>query len=413
MKAEIINIGDELLIGQVINTNASWMAAQLNLAGIAVGQISVVADDAQHIMNSITEAYGRADIILLTGGLGPTKDDITKHTLCKFFDTKLVFDEASFQNIVKLFGSRDIPITGLNKQQAELPECCIPILNPNGTAPGMWFEKDNKIIVSMPGVPFEMKPMMTDKVIPSLAEKFDLPHIFHKTILTVGVGESFLAAILEDWENALPANIKLAYLPQPGIVRLRLSGRDANKEEIVTAVENEVAKLVKLIPDLIFGYDDDSLEEVVGTLLKAKGLTLATAESCTGGYLAHRITSVPGSSHYFKGSIIAYANEIKMKFLSVKESDLSEHGAVSEEVVKQMAEEARLAIGTDYAIASSGIAGPDGGTEEKPVGTVWLAIAGPNGTLSKKFQLGDDRGRNILRATILALNLLRKVLKGS
>jgi nicotinamide-nucleotide amidase len=386
------------------------MAEQLNLAGITVVQISVIADEEQHIMNAITEAYGRANIILLTGGLGPTKDDITKHTLCKYFDTRLSFDEHSYQNVEKIFISRGIQVTELNRQQAELPESCTPIDNLNGTAPGMWFEKDHRIIVSLPGVPFEMKPMMTDAIIPKLTAMFELESIIHRTILTQGVGESFLAAILEDWENALPGNIKLAYLPQPGIVRLRLSAKGKSSKTITDEVENEVHKLQNIIPDLIYGFDEESLEQIIGRLLTKKGLTLSTAESCTGGYIAHKITSVPGSSSYYKGSIIAYANEIKTAFLSVSVADLEQHGAVSEVVVKQMAEEIRRKTGSSYSIATSGIAGPDGGNDEKPVGTTWIAIAGPSGTLTKKYALGEDRGRNIQKAGITALNLLRKSL---
>lgn len=413
MKAEIINIGDELLIGQVINTNASWMATQLNLAGLSVIQISVVPDEEEAIMNAITEAYGHADIILITGGLGPTKDDITKHTLCKYFDTKLVFDEHSYRNIEKIFGSRGIAVTELNRLQAELPGSCTPIDNHNGTAPGMWFEKDHKVIISMPGVPFEMKPMMTNFIIPKLCAMFALGSIYHRTILTQGVGESFLAAILENWETSLPENIKLAYLPQPGIVRLRLSAKGKDLDTIKSQVETEVSKLQKIIPDLIYGYDEESLEEIIGQLLIAKGMSLSTAESCTGGYIAHRITSVPGSSAYYKGSIVAYANEIKTAFLSVSEADLALYGAVSEPVVKQMAEEVMRKTGSTFAIATSGIAGPDGGSEEKPVGTTWIAISGPQGTLTKKYSLGDERGRNIQRASVTALNLLRKTILGT
>ncbi|MEI6576870.1 MAG: competence/damage-inducible protein A [Bacteroidota bacterium] len=412
MKAEILNIGDELLIGQVVNTNASWMASQLNLAGIPVVQISVISDDEDNILTALDEAASRADIILITGGLGPTNDDITKHTLCKYFDTSLVFHEPSYRAIERLFGKRGIPMISLNKQQADLPESCTPIDNPNGTAPGMWFEHQHKVYVSMPGVPFEMQPMMTDSVIPKLAQRFLLDSIYHKTILTVGVGESFLAAILEDWENSLPKNIRLAYLPQAGMVRLRLSAIGKNYEDIKFMVESEAARLQAIIPNLIFGYDEESLEEVIGKLLLERGLSLSTAESCTGGYIAHKITSVAGSSGYYRGSIISYANEIKKDFLAVTEEDLFTHGAVSEVVVKQMAEEIRRKFHSDYSIATSGIAGPDGGTPEKPLGTVWVAIAGPNGTLTKKYSLGDHRGRNIQRAGVFALNLLRKCLLG-
>jgi nicotinamide-nucleotide amidase len=293
-----------------------------------------------------------------------------------------------------------------------LPENCHPVQNENGTAPGMWFEKDNVIYVSMPGVPFEMKPMMQDYVLPELKKRFVNQVIIHNTILTQGVGESFLAEKIEDWENNLPSHIKLAYLPQPGMVRLRLSATGNDSATLDAELEKIIAALREIVGDLIYGYDDDTLEGVVGKLLLGKNLSLSTAESCTGGYLAHRITSIPGSSGWYKGSIISYANEIKTAFLNVAESDLDTHGAVSEVVVRKMAESVRIKMGTDYSIATSGIAGPDGGTDDKPVGTTWVAVAGPTGTFAQKFSFGDGRDRNIHRSAIFALNLLRKALLG-
>jgi len=411
MIAEIISIGDELLIGQVINTNASWMSELLNRNGIKVKQIKAIADDKKDILNSIDNSFKSADLILLTGGLGPTKDDITKHTLCEYFDTKLVFNEDAFSRIKEIFRLRNFKVSAVNKAQAELPESCIPITNINGTASGMWFEKNGKILVSMPGVPFEMKPMMENEVIPRIKAKFNTPVIIHKTIMTQGVGESFLAKIIEDWENSLPQNIKLAYLPQPGIVRLRLSAIGENKIKCEKYIDEFVEKLKLLIGDIIFAYDDMLLEEAVGNSLKLHKKTVATAESCTGGYIAHLLTSIAGSSSYFKGSAITYANEIKENILEVSHNDLEKEGAVSETVVRQMALGVRKKFGTDYAIATSGIAGPDGGTEDKPVGTTWIAIAGPDGVLAEKHHFGEHRGRNIRRAALTALFMLKKAVE--
>ena len=336
MIAEIISIGDELLIGQVINTNASWMATQLNLIGIDVVQITVISDKKEAIKSSIDNAFKRADIILMTGGLGPTNDDITKICLCEYFDSKLVFDESTYQRIEKLFAQRGFAVTALNRQQAEVPDKCKVIPNNNGTASGMWFEKNGKILISMPGVPFEMKTMITDYIIPQL-KTLNKVVIFHKTIHIQGIGESFLADLIKDWENQLPNNIKLAYLPQPGLIRLRLSAKGLTTDKLDEQVFAEIEKLNKIIPDLIFGYDDDTLEDVVGKLLTTKNMTVSTAESCTGGYLSHLITTIPGSSAYYKGSIIAYSNEVKMQILGVSNETLEKYGAVSNQIVKEMA----------------------------------------------------------------------------
>lgn len=408
MTAEIISIGDELLIGQVINTNASWMGDLLNRNGIRVTQIKAIADDKEAILKAIDEGFKASDLILITGGLGPTKDDITKHTLCEYFDTKLVFNEEAFVRIKEIFALRHFEVTDVNKAQADLPESCTPLTNINGTASGMWFEKNGKVLVSMPGVPFEMQPMMENEVIPRVKAKFKTPVILHKTIMTQGVGESFLAKRIEDWENSLPKNIKLAYLPQPGIVRLRLSARGENKEKCKKYIAELVGKLELIIGDLIFAYDDVLLEEAVGETLKTHKKTIATAESCTGGYIAHLLSSISGSSAYFKGSAVTYANEIKETILDVSKEALLNEGAVSEAVVKQMALGARRKFGTDYALATSGIAGPDGGTIDKPVGTTWIAIAGPNGVRAKKYHFGEHRGRNIRRAALTALFELKK-----
>jgi nicotinamide-nucleotide amidase len=407
MIAEIVSIGDELLIGQVINTNASWMAEQLNLAGISVQKIIVVADRKEEIKETLTNAGKRSDLVLITGGLGPTKDDITKDTLCEYFNSKLVFSEEVYNHIIQLFHIRSLNLSERNRKQAEIPDACNIIKNNQGTAPGMWFEKDNVIYVSMPGVPFEMKAMMADYIIPMVSERNNMNAIVHKTILTQGVGESWLAERISDWEENLPKEIKLAYLPQPGIVRLRLTASGNDPFKLKTKVEIEIEKLKTIIPELIFGYNEDTLEQVVGILLKENNYTLSTAESCTGGYIAHLLTSISGSSAYFKGSVVAYSNEIKEHVLGVKNPTLINHGAVSEEVVLEMARQARKKFNTNFSIAVSGIAGPDGGTDEKPVGTVWIGLATPNTCFARKYQFGEHRGRNIRRSAITALNMLR------
>jgi competence/damage-inducible protein CinA C-terminal domain len=410
MKAEIITIGDELLIGQVIDTNSAWMADELNMMGIKVHQITSISDNREHILTTLREASHRVNIVLVTGGLGPTNDDITKKTLSEYFDSPLVFNEEAYRQVEQLFAQRGFPVTPLNRMQAMLPACCTALPNTNGTAPGMWFEKDKIIYVSMPGVPFEMKAMMTNAVLPKLTS-FSHVAIVHKTILTQGVGESFLAATIASWENILPSHIKLAYLPQPGLVRMRLSATGADAEKLQLEVEYWVSRLQEMIPEYIFGFDDDTLEEIVGRQLLALNFTLATAESCTGGYIAHLITSISGSSDYFKGSIVAYANEIKESLLGVKHETLLTYGAVSEAIVKEMAEGARQKLGTTCSIAISGIAGPLGGTSDKPVGTTWIAVSSPAGLVAEKFLLGEHRGRNIRKAGISALNMLRKELQ--
>ena len=407
MKVEIINIGDELLIGQVVNTNASWMAAELSKSGMQVVFISSIADDNQAIQSELDAASERADIILLSGGLGPTKDDITKKTLADYFDSGFVFHEPTFEQVKKIFAARKFKVTEANRQQAMVPEKCIPLLNVNGTAPGMWFEKAGKVFVSMPGVPFEMKAMMTGQVIPRLVKHFKLGTIVHKTVMTTGLPESFLAEKIEDWENSLPRHLHLAYLPQPGIVRLRLSAKGFDGDKLGDEIDRQIDKLKTYIQDSIYGYDDVSLEEVIGNLLVQSGKSLSTAESCTGGYIAHLITSVSGSSRYFKGSVISYANTVKMELLDVKSDVLETKGAVSREVVEQMAKAVRQKMHTDFSLAVSGIAGPDGGTAEKPVGTVWIALADENEVQSQLFHFGEHRGRNIRRSALAALDMLR------
>jgi nicotinamide-nucleotide amidase len=418
MLTEIINIGDELLIGQVINTNAAWMAEQMNLSGFRVFQVTMTGDDREQILQALADAEQHAEIVLISGGIGPTRDDITKHTLCEFFNTRLVFNEEAYRDIEALFARRGWnQVTELNRLQAILPETCTGIPNKLGTARGMWFEKPRNgggktVFISMPGVPFEMKAMMTGYIIPELKKQFRTPFIYHKTLLTQGVGESFLAAHIEAWENALPSNIKLAYLPQPGIVRLRLTGEGPDEAALHRQIDHEIAILQSLIPEYFFGYDDETLEQVTGRLLQERHATLATAESCTGGAIAQMITSVPGSSGWYKGSVVAYSNDIKHQILGVQREIIEQHGAVSRQVVTEMAISLQTMFNTDYAIATSGIAGPDGGTAEKPVGTTWIAIAAPDEVLAFHYLFGDSRERNIRRTSLQALSLLRKKILG-
>ena len=410
MKAEIITIGDEILIGQIIDTNSAWIADQFNLNGIEIYQITSVSDEHNHIVEALKNAAKKVDLVIITGGLGPTKDDITKNTLCEIFDTKLVFHEPTFNHIKKRFSKLNIDINKLNRDQALVPESCTVLFNKTGTAPGMWFEKDDTIFVSVPGVPFEMKYLVEHKILPRLLESDKTKAIYHKTVLTQGIPESMLAVKLEDWENALPENIKLAYLPNPMSVRLRLSAMGNDKTVLRNIVEEQIKKLQQIIPESIFGFDKETMAEVIGRMLKSKGKKLAVAESCTGGFISHLITSIPGSSHFFNGSVTAYSNQIKENVLGVDGSDISKFGAVSEQVAKEMAIGAKRVLNSDYAVATTGIAGPAGGTDDKPVGTVWIAIAGKNRVFAKKFVFGNNRERNIIRSSQTALQILRRVI---
>jgi nicotinamide-nucleotide amidase len=408
MKAFIVNIGDELLIGQVANLNASWMAEQLSKMGVEVVKIIVVGDKVEDVKEAITQASSDADIVFLTGGLGPTNDDKTKDVLCDYFEKKLIMHEPSLKDITDLFKSRGWKVTELNRKQAEIPEGFTTITNLEGTAPGLWYEAKNKIYIAVPGVPFEMKRMMLDSILPAIEKKLSAPWVVHKTILTQGVGESFLAETIKQWEDNLPEFINLAYLPSPGLVRLRLSAKGNDKKKLLSEIELQLKKLQEIIADIIWGYDNDTLEAVIGNLLKQKGKTLVTAESCTGGAIAQRITTIAGSSAYFKGSVIAYSNELKENILGVKKETLEKYGAVSEETITEMALNAGKKLNADYAVAVSGIAGPDGGTAEKSVGTIWIAVSSPENIIVKKFQFGNNRLVNIERAVVTALNMLRK-----
>lgn len=410
MFAEIITIGDELLIGQVTDTNSAWMGRELNKIGIEVHRVVSVRDRADEITEAVDDAMNRANIVLVTGGLGPTKDDITKQTLCAYFGTELVFSEEVFENVKRVLAGK-IPMNALNKSQAMVPKDCLVINNRVGSASVSWFERDGKVLVSMPGVPQEMTTVMTEEVLPRLREKFDTDVIMHKTFTVKNYPESVLAEKLESWEVALPECIKLAYLPKLGIIRLRLTGRGRDGLSVKLALEKESRKLEEILGDDIFDEEDTPLEILVGNLLKKKNLTVSTAESCTGGSIAARLTSVPGSSEYFKGGIVAYSNEVKEELLHVSSVTLQECGAVSEETVIEMVKGAMDTLKTDCAVATSGIAGPGGGTKEKPVGTVWIAAAYKKEIITLKQETNRGREMNVERAGNNALLLLLELLK--
>lgn len=406
--AGIITIGDELLIGQVIDTNSAWMSQELNKYGIWVGHRTAVGDNREDIWQTLDEESRRSRIILITGGLGPTADDITKPLLCDYFGGKLVVDPGALENVKKIFARLQRPMIDRNLRQAEVPDNCTVIPNRRGTAPGMWFEKEGRIFISMPGVPHEMKGMMTDSVIPELQRRFRLPFIAHRTLLTAGIGESFLAEHIKEFETGLPASIRLAYLPNYGMVRLRLTIRGEDPGALNATLQENFNTLKGLVAEWMVADEDISIQEAIGRLLKSRGKWLGTAESCTGGYIAHLITSVPGSSHYFKGSIVSYANEVKTGLLDVPATTLASDGAVSQATVESMVRGALSALGTDYAIATSGIMGPDGGTADKPVGTVWIAVGNHQNILARKFSFRFDRSRNIELTATNALDQLRK-----
>lgn len=406
--AEIITIGDEILYGQITDTNTQWMSAELSKIGIKTIRKSSVGDSEAQILQILHEAESRADIILMTGGLGPTKDDITKKTLVKYFGTELAIDEEALANVTEIFVRRGFELTEINRQQALVPVNSTCLVNKVGTAPGMWFDHDGKVFASMPGVPHEMKWLMENSILPKLQTRFQTPVIYHKMIKTVGIGESFLADRIEAWEDALPPHIRLAYLPGSGQVKLRLTATGGDLATLKNEVQAQTNTLLTVIPEYIYGYDSDELESVVGTMLLERNLTLATAESCTGGHVAHTITRIPGSSRYFVGGIVAYSNALKTSQLGVNPETIALHGAVSEQTVCEMAQNIRRISGAGVGVATSGIAGPDGGTDEKPVGTVWIAYADADKTVAKKLQLFRDRTLNTQLTTLLTLNLIRQ-----
>lgn len=416
MLANIIAIGDEILLGQTIDTNSGWMAQQLNPLGIGIRQIQVIQDTPEAIRKAVQSALDTSPLTLVTGGLGPTRDDVTKETLASFFGMKLVEHAPTLAGIEAFFAARNRPMLPSNRAQALLPDGCTILPNPIGTAAGMWFERpeDGHVLISMPGVPYEMKGLITDEVLPRLANRFELPVRVHRTVLTAGIGESFLSEIVQDWEEGLAnRGVSIAYLPKPGVVRVRLSAVGDHEEEVRRRIDAEVDAFLKLAGRWVASENDESLAEAIGRRLIQRGATLATAESCTGGAIGAAVTAIPGSSAYFRGGILAYANEVKTQALAVSAEVIAEQGAVSEPVVRAMAEGAQRAIGADFALATSGIAGPSGGTPDKPVGTVWIACAGPDGTVARKFQFaGNDRSRNIDQSVRAALDMLRRLLDG-
>jgi nicotinamide-nucleotide amidase len=410
MNASIITIGDEILIGQIVDTNSVSIARHLNDAGIVVREKVSIGDDRSAIVETLRRSLAASQVVILTGGLGPTKDDITKKTLAEMFGSRLVNDPVVAAHVERMLTERGIAFNELNRSQALVPACCTVLFNAHGTAPGMWFEDEGRVVVSLPGVPFEMEHLMQDEVMPRLKARFALKQIVHRTLITSGLAESMLAERIETWETALPPYLKLAYLPNPGAVRLRLSAYEVEGESVSQEIERQFAALRTLIPEHIVGFETATLQELVHNLLTERGQTLATAESCTGGTIAARFTAMPGASAYFRCGVVSYSNEAKIGLLGVDPTALERFGAVSEQVARQMAEGVRRAADSDYAVATTGIAGPAGGSAGKPVGTVWIAVAGPRGTVAVLKQCGTDRGQIIDRASSQAIALLREQL---
>lgn len=413
MKASILTIGDEILIGQIVDTNSVSIARHLNAAGIVVREKSSIGDDREQIVEAVERAMRGSEVVVLTGGLGPTKDDITKKTLADLFGCGMVRNETVAAHVERMLTERGIEFNELNRSQAMVPACCTVLFNAHGTAPGMWFERDGKVVISLPGVPFEMEHLIEDEVMPRLKAHFSLRQIVHRTMITAGLAESMLAKTIEAWENALPPYLKLAYLPNPGSVRLRLSAYEVEGESVAREIDNRFEELRGIIPHCFVGYETASMQELIHRLLTDRRLTLATAESCTGGAIAARFTALPGASAYFLCGVVAYSNASKHAVLGVDEESIARHGAVSERVAREMAEGARRITGADYAVATTGIAGPAGGSPEKPVGTVWIAVSTPSGTKTLLKQCGTDRGQIIDRASAFALGLLRDCLNGN
>lgn len=413
----IISIGNEILFGKTINTNASFIADQLYSIGIEVQKVITIADDKEQISNTLKAAFTESDLVVMTGGLGPTKDDITKQVICDYFEVGQSIDEKTLHEIKVMFEKRGFILNEVNRMQASIPNGSIPLSNKNGTAPGLWIQKGDQILVAMPGVPFEMKAIVENEMIPLLRKRYDKNHaVIHKEIVTAGIGESALSELIEKWELALPKHITLAYLPSPGKLMLRLTGRSAkDKEQLLNQeLEHQIDQLKMIAKKHIISDHNESLEEVIGKILIQKRAKMAVAESCTGGYLAHLITTVPGASRYFEGSIVSYSNEVKKGILNVRELNLKKHGAVSEYVVNDMAINTMGLFDVDYTISISGIAGPDGGTPEKPVGTVWIAVANPTKVVAEKFTFGAEGGREVViqRSARTALYMFYKLLKG-
>jgi nicotinamide-nucleotide amidase len=411
IKAEVITIGDEILYGHILDTNAQWLSEQMDDAGIQVVHRTTIGDNEPAILNALKAAEDRADIVLITGGLGPTADDLTKPCLARYFNVELELNETALKELQVIFDHIGREMTETNRNQVVLPVNCDYVSNSLGTAPGMWFEENNTVFVSMPGVPFEMKKMMEDTILPKLQNHFQVPVVYHKIIKTIGIGESWLADKIHEWEESMPDHIKLAYLPSLGQVKLRLTCVGKNPEQIKSEVDQRIAALRPYAGQYIYGFDHDTIEQVIGNILNKKELTIATAESCTGGYLAHLITSVPGSSAYYRGSVLAYANDVKTKHLGVSPDTLATYGAVSEETVIEMAQGVRATLNTDVGIATSGIAGPDGGTADKPVGTIWVAVVTPDQKVTKKLTLYKDRLLNIKATAVASLAITWQTLR--
>lgn len=408
--AEVLTIGDEILFGQILDTNTRFISKELDDIGIKIRRKMSIADKKQDILDALDESLNRSDVVLLTGGLGPTKDDITKKTLAEYFDMELELNHEALEDVTEIFSRFGKEVNEINKRQAYLPLGSKKIRNERGTAPGMWFEKDKKVVVSMPGVPFEMEAMMAQSILPRLKKHFTLPVIVHKIIKTIGIGESWLAEEISDWEDNLPEHMSLAYLPGKAQVRLRLTGVGKQRDELESEMDAQINEVLPKISKYVFGFGDIQIEDAVGEMLKTESLTIATAESCTGGFLAHRLTSVPGSSEYYWGSVVSYHNDIKKGALGVDDKTLETYGAVSEETATKMAIGVRKKFKTDIGISTTGIAGPDGGTEEKPVGTVWMAISFGKNVKTRKIQLPGTRILNIEYTAIHALNFLRQTL---
>lgn len=411
VNASIITIGDELLIGQTVDTNSAFIGQELNKIGIWVKRRVAVGDMADDIRLAMDEEKKHSDLVIITGGLGPTADDITKPALCEYFGGKLVIHEQVLKHIEYLFEhvfKRPMPLLERNRKQAEVPDNCTVLMNEKGTAPGMWFEKEGKIFVSLPGVPYEMKALMLKEVLPRLQQQFPLPVILHQTLLTVGTGESMLAEQIKEWEEALPSHMKLAYLPHFGTVRLRITATGINKDELEKELERRFSQLKELVKEWLVIDEDLTLQQAIAKLLKERKETVGTAESCTGGYIAHLLSRDPGSSSNYKGSIVSYDNKVKEDVLGVSHKTLEKTGAVSQETVTQMAEGALKQLKSDYVIVTSGIMGPDGGNEHKPVGLVWIAVGSKKQIIAREFHFKFDRSRNIEQTAITALNMLRK-----
>jgi nicotinamide-nucleotide amidase len=406
MNVIVISIGDELLIGQTVNTNASWIGQEISKIGGNILEGLTISDKAQEILTTVEYSINKADVIIITGGLGPTKDDITKHTLASYFDTELEIHQPTLDKITAYFSMRKRPMLESNIQQAALPKDCTILSNNYGTAAGMWFEKNGKIVISLPGVPYEMKGIMSEEVFPRMKERFQLNSMYHKTILTQGIGESFLAEQLTEWENRVRAEgFGLAYLPSPGIVKLRISSPNGEQDKAI--IEDYLSEVKNTLPEAVFGYENENLPEIIGKLLRENNLKIGTVESCTSGLLANQIVSISGASDYFEGSLLTYSYKLKEEILGISNSTLVENGAVSEIVALQMAEKGLEKLDVDICLSTTGIAGPLGGTDDKPVGLVWIGLATKNGVKARKFQFGDNRERNLQMTVLSALNWLR------